>query len=211
MDREERQRIYLLLHQFYPRARQLQTPETLTAWGYILENYTYEDVKKKILKYAASNKYFPDIADITGDLTPVEEPREVHEMDASRSVHFVKWLEQQEEEKRREEASGGPCQIRKLWDSDRNAGENMMEGMFLRRHYPEACDGCRRMAVGGGCTQAIIARHIDRERENCLIIKGHSGEGKQADILKKYWRELCPLCCAPHCFWFETMKKESAT
>lgn len=211
MDREERQKVYRLLHQFYPRARQLQNPETLTAWGFILEDYTYEDVKKKILKYAATNKYFPDVADITGDLTPIKETPEKHEMDVSNSRYFKKWLEQADEAKHREAASGGPCQIRKLWCADRDAGENMMEGMFMRRHYPEACVGCRRMAVGGECTQVVVARHIDREREHCLIIKNHSGEGKQAEILKKYWRELCPICCAPHCFWFETMERESAT
>ena len=36
-----------------------------------LENYTYEDVKKSVLSYAASNKFFPDLADLTGGLTPI--------------------------------------------------------------------------------------------------------------------------------------------
>ena len=211
MDKEERRKVYRLLHQYYPRARQLQSPETLTAWGFVLENYTYEDVKNKILKYVATNKYFPDISDITGDLRPIEDIPEEPEMAASKSVFFGKWVEYLNDAKREELASGGPCQMRKLWERDRNAGENMMEGMFLRRHYPESCTGCRRMALGGGCSQAVITRRIDREREHCLIIRVHANEGKQADILKKYWRELCPLCSAPHCFWFETMKKESET
>lgn len=68
---DERQKIYRLLSKFYPNAKQLQDRETLTAWGIVLEDYTYDDVKTAVLRYAAKNKFFPDLADITGDLTPV--------------------------------------------------------------------------------------------------------------------------------------------
>lgn len=71
MDKNERQKIYTLLSKFYPNARQLRDPAALTAWGYVLEKYTYEDVKNAAIDYAARNKYFPDLSDLTGGLTPI--------------------------------------------------------------------------------------------------------------------------------------------
>ena len=71
MDQNERKKVYTLLSKFYPNARQLRDPAALTAWGYVLEKYTYGDVKNAVLSYAASNKYFPDLSDLTGGLTPI--------------------------------------------------------------------------------------------------------------------------------------------
>ena len=68
MNEADRKKIYTLLSKFYPTARQLQDRATLTAWGYVLENYPYDDVKAAVLEYAARNKYFPDLSDITGGL-----------------------------------------------------------------------------------------------------------------------------------------------
>lgn len=208
MNREERQKIYRLLSQFYPDAKQLAHPETRTAWGLVLENYTYGDVKARVLEYASRSIYFPKLADITRNLTPEETPTPVEPHTAPPASKYTEeWLSRVDALKQQEAALGGPCQLRKLWDADRSAGENMMEGLFLRRHYPEACAGCRRLAVSGDCSERLMARRIDRERENCLILRGHSGEGRQADVLKKYWRELCPLCSVPpNCFWFAGMK-----
>lgn len=72
MDRTERQRIYDLLSRFFPNAKQLKDKKTLTAWGLALEHFTYQDVKTAVISYAISNKYFPDLADITAGL-----PRQV--------------------------------------------------------------------------------------------------------------------------------------
>lgn len=71
MNEADRKKIYTLLSKFYPNARQLQDRATLTAWGYVLENYPYDDVKAAVLEYAARNKYFPDLSDITGGLAPL--------------------------------------------------------------------------------------------------------------------------------------------
>lgn len=68
MKLEERQKIYALLARYYPNAKQLKNPAVLTAWGYILERLSYSDVKKAVIAYAARNKFFPDVADITSDL-----------------------------------------------------------------------------------------------------------------------------------------------
>ena len=70
MDREERQRIYTLLAQFYPKAKPLQSKETLTAWGMVLERYDYEAVKASVLDYAAKSRFFPNLSDLTAGLTP---------------------------------------------------------------------------------------------------------------------------------------------
>ncbi len=71
MNHHERQKIYGLLSQYYPNARQLKDKKTLTAWGFALERFPYDAVKKAVIDYAISNKYFPDLADITAGLTPV--------------------------------------------------------------------------------------------------------------------------------------------
>ena len=72
MNKEDRQKIYTLLSKYFPNARQLKDPATLTAWGLVLGKYPYDDVKNAVIEYVARNKFFPDIADITGSLTPEE-------------------------------------------------------------------------------------------------------------------------------------------
>ncbi len=67
MDKTERKKLFSLLRQFYPNAKQLN-PVTMTAWAAVLENYDYEPVKAAALDYAAHNKYFPDLSDL---LAPV--------------------------------------------------------------------------------------------------------------------------------------------
>lgn len=81
MTEVERKKIYTLLSKFYPNARQLKDRSTLTAWGLVLEQFPYDAVKSSVLSYAARNKYFPDLADITGGL-----PHQPEEEQISRSV-----------------------------------------------------------------------------------------------------------------------------
>lgn len=64
MNRTEREKIYRLLSNFYPNAKQLQSRETLTAYGLALERYSYEDVKRAVVNYATHNKFFPDLSDL---------------------------------------------------------------------------------------------------------------------------------------------------
>lgn len=70
MNRTEREKIYRLLSNFYPNARQIQSRETLTAYGLALERFTYEDVKAAVVDYAMRNKFFPDLSDLLSGLTP---------------------------------------------------------------------------------------------------------------------------------------------
>lgn len=76
MDKEEARKIYTLLAQYYPHARQLRDKLTLTAWGYVLERFAYSDVKDAVIGYAAKNKFFPDLSDLTAGLTPLPTDRE---------------------------------------------------------------------------------------------------------------------------------------
>lgn len=87
MDRAEREKIYTLLGKFYPHAKTLQDREALTAWGMVLEDFTYDDVKASVLRYAAGNKYFPDIADLTVGLRRISDAKE---QESARSDH--KWM-----------------------------------------------------------------------------------------------------------------------
>ena len=71
MDKTERKKLFSLLRQFYPNAKQLN-PVTMTAWAAVLENYDYTPVKAAVLDYAAHNKYFPDLSDLLAPLHAVE-------------------------------------------------------------------------------------------------------------------------------------------
>ena len=75
MTRDERQKIYRLLSQYYPNARQLQSRETLTAYGLVLAKFTYADVKDAVIRHAANCKFFPDVSELVAGLT-MEEPTE---------------------------------------------------------------------------------------------------------------------------------------
>ena len=41
-----------------------------------MEPYAYEDAKAAAIAYARKNKFFPDVADITGGLAPIEPEKE---------------------------------------------------------------------------------------------------------------------------------------
>lgn len=71
MDREHRQKIYTLLRSYYPNAKPLRDPTTLTAWGLILERFPYGDVKNAVLDHvAAGHRFCPDITELTAVLRP---------------------------------------------------------------------------------------------------------------------------------------------
>lgn len=72
MDKAERKKLFSLLRQFYPNAKQLN-PVTMTAWAAVLENYDYTPVKAAVLDYAAHNKYFPDLSDLLAPLHAVQQ------------------------------------------------------------------------------------------------------------------------------------------
>lgn len=95
MNTAERQKIYTLLAQYFPNAKQLKDKTTLTAWGLALERFPYADVKTAVVNYAITNKFFPDLADITAGLTPEQqaEPPTRAVPPASSSMHLqAQWV-----------------------------------------------------------------------------------------------------------------------
>ena len=62
-------KLFKLLEQFYPKAKQVTSKELRQAWALALEPYAYEDVKAAAILYVTKNKYFPDLADLTGGIT----------------------------------------------------------------------------------------------------------------------------------------------
>lgn len=94
MDHQERQKIYALLAQYYPNTKQLKDKTTLTAWGFALERFPYGDVKNAVINYAISNKFFPDLADITAGLAPEQAEQATRTAQpASPSMHLqAQWV-----------------------------------------------------------------------------------------------------------------------
>ena len=96
MNHHERQKIYDLLSQYFPNARQLKDKKTLTAWGLALEKFPYDDVKTAVINYAISNKFFPDLADITAGLVSADSrsavpiPSAIICETAVRQAHWIK-------------------------------------------------------------------------------------------------------------------------
>lgn len=131
MNKIEREKIYKLLSQFYPKARQLHSRETLTAYGLILARFPYEDVKNAVLNHAAKSRYFPDISELVGNLNaesadaPATEGRRTDELMPYVEAMFSKpWTLCRALILGRED--GGPV------------------GAIFDKYVPEACEGCRR-------------------------------------------------------------------
>jgi hypothetical protein len=72
MQKSDVESLFNLLEQFYPNAKQLCSKPVQAAWVLALEPYAYEDAKAAAIAYARKNKFFPDVADITGGLSPIE-------------------------------------------------------------------------------------------------------------------------------------------
>lgn len=83
MRKSEVQSLFNLLEQFYPNAKQISSKPVQAAWVLALEPYAYEDAKAAAIVYARKNKFFPDVADITGGLTPIEPEKEDAKPDPS--------------------------------------------------------------------------------------------------------------------------------
>ena len=73
MDKSEFLKIKLMLETYFATTAKKKTSVYWEGAFIALEPYSYEDVRMSVLKYVRTNKFFPDIADITADLTPPEE------------------------------------------------------------------------------------------------------------------------------------------
>lgn len=93
MTKEEVGKVFTLLQQFYPNARQLQDRTKRLAWELALKRFPYNDVKNAVVDYAIANKYFPDMVDITGGLkqeaAPVVSAPESRQEDDTWALPFI--------------------------------------------------------------------------------------------------------------------------
>lgn len=65
MDKKDVDKLFHLLSQYYPNAKQLRNPDAKLAWALALERYSYDDIRAAAIEHGAQEKYFPDIADLT--------------------------------------------------------------------------------------------------------------------------------------------------
>lgn len=192
MNAAERQKIYTLLSKFYPNARQLNDRTLLTAWGLVLAKFPYAAVKDAVLSYAAGNKFFPDLSDITAGITPVADK-------APLTQSILSAVDAGAIEKTREicRRMGGPCPII-------HNGDGGPCGLVLRRAVPEGCGGCGYLAANGHCEEK---QRIEAEQAQCPILRRHGGEAPRAQLLESMWQRECPGCPTP-CFWPKGMALE---
>ena len=75
MLKDEFEKIWTLYRTLFPASTaRLNSVNTRKVWEAALEPYRMEDVASASIHWARKNKFFPDIADITGDLRPIEVP-----------------------------------------------------------------------------------------------------------------------------------------
>ena len=75
MTTEEFGQYWTLMRNLFPAASRLNSENTKMVWAVALEPYTLDQVTNATMDYARKNKFFPDIADITGGLPlPEEQP-----------------------------------------------------------------------------------------------------------------------------------------
>ena len=192
MNGEERRKIFELLAQYYPNAKQLKDRQAMTAWRYALERFTYADVKNAVVDYALSHKYFPDVADITANLSPSAPAADAGSVEIPSDNEWVR---------RYVARDGGPCLIlrRHMFDAHDAPGSGFT-GVILRSFCPEECVGCGRLN-NSSCS---VREDILREQARCPILKKHGAEGARADVLRRYWETECFSCHTP-CAWCACM------
>lgn len=76
MNTKEFDKLWRLFEELFPAAVKKKGINGRTVWERAMSPYSLEEATEATMKYARQNKFFPDVADITGGLTPVEPERE---------------------------------------------------------------------------------------------------------------------------------------
>jgi len=71
MDNSAVKKLFTLLEQFYPNKK--PSKNLIAAWSLALEPYPYDAVKAAAVDHARKSKFFPDIQNLTGGLSPATE------------------------------------------------------------------------------------------------------------------------------------------
>ncbi len=133
MDKIEREKIYKLLSQFYPNARELKSREKLTAYGLVLSRFSYEDVKSAVLDHASKNRYFPNISELVGKLTPISALKQEPTKEKERNAAVWDYAEA---------TLAKPWHLCHVLVAGRETGGTF--GDMLERYAPAACVDCPR-------------------------------------------------------------------
>ena len=64
MTQGEVNKLFSLLLAFYPHSANAGGEQTRIAWYIALQDYTYEELREAVLRYAAKEKYFPQLSEL---------------------------------------------------------------------------------------------------------------------------------------------------
>lgn len=64
MTQGEVNKLFSLLLAFYPHSANAGGEQTRIAWYMALQEYTYEELRETALRYAAKEKYFPQLSEL---------------------------------------------------------------------------------------------------------------------------------------------------
>lgn len=76
MNTKEFDKLWRLFASLFPAAVKKRGPNAKEVWERAMSPYSLDEATEATLKYARQNKFFPDVADIAGGLTPVEPEQE---------------------------------------------------------------------------------------------------------------------------------------
>lgn len=65
-------KIWNLFRSLFPVSPRVNSENDRIVWEIALKPYALDDVTAAVMSWARKSKFFPDIADVTGGLTPVE-------------------------------------------------------------------------------------------------------------------------------------------
>ena len=71
MSNDEFTKIWTLMTSLWPAAAAKKNKINLAVWKKGLADFTMQDVSDRVMSYAKSSKFFPDLADITKGLEPI--------------------------------------------------------------------------------------------------------------------------------------------
>lgn len=77
MSQNDFETIWNLFRRLFPASPRVKGEKEKRVWGRALKPYGLEDVTESVMAWARKSKFFPDVADITGKLTPVETTPEI--------------------------------------------------------------------------------------------------------------------------------------
>ena len=142
MTKGESDRIFASLRRYYPNAKIYGDVDRLEAFRARLLHYDFSEVVAVAKAYVDKNKFFPDLPDLVGKLTPADAPPEGNER-RKPEAWMDKYIDALD---RSVEATGGVCQLL------HNFGG--MVGETIRTFYPhqDYCgEKCRKVAYYGKC------------------------------------------------------------